>query len=267
MLLHDVLQNDPGRFLLGIITVFPVLIWSVYLVWEMISGDIDTIAGLMGLAAAVIIGVAAVAPAFFRYLGVIAFASYASLIVVPLARRLQSLQEVKDYHIESLEKAYHTLGMKPGNPGLIFRIARILYDFGRTDAAIAVGGSVIENLSPRFFPDEHRQIRDWRHYASPTPPQAFVCPRCGYANKPGDVFCQKCAAPFFIDLCRGKTEASSLNGRMMSIWMAIIIIGLGIPACFTLFALPLAAAFTCLLVLLSLWALLWAFRGSHEVTG
>lgn len=264
--MKDAILGDPISFGLGFLILIPVLLWSVYLAWGMISLDIDMVVGILGLVAATMVGVAAMAPASHRFVGLTFFLAYGSFIVLPIAKYFQGKMEQKDFEVETLEKAYAQLGMQPANSAAKFRIARFLFEHGEVDAAAAIGNAVIDNLSPRHFPDEHRMLRDWRHFMSAEPPTSYTCCRCGAKNRPGDLFCQNCAAPFFLEEFRHGANGPDLSKKVMSVWMAIVLIGLGIPFSWSAFEVPLALAVTVILIAVSVYVPLVAFR-PDEVPG
>lgn len=265
--LRDVAQNHSSYLVVLILMIIPVVGWGVTLVLGMVTGDVDVIVGVAGTLSVLAIGGAAMTPSFYEYTPYLAVLAYASFLIVPLCRRFFDQKELRSLHVEKIEKAYLTLGMKPDNPALKFSLATMLYGEGMVDAAIAIAASVMDRLPQRLFPEENRHFRAWQAMAvKDIAPAIFTCSKCGFGNKPGDVFCQKCSAPFFLHVIQDPGKAGDINAKFISIWLTLIIAGIAIPAAFL--TLPVAIAFFAMVIMIIMCGIILAkaFGRDQEVT-
>lgn len=266
MNLHDVARDHTSYFVVLVLMAIPICVWAVSLTLGVISGEVDTLVGVGGTFSVVALGAAAMTPSFYEYAPLLAVLAYGSFLVVPLCKRIFDQKELRSIQVEKLEKAYMAMGMRPDNPALKFKLAAMLYEEGMVDAAIAIGKSVIERMPQRVFPEENRHFRAWLASAAGDAPSTFRCPGCGYANKPGDVFCQSCSEPFFLLMIQTPGKQGNLGAKFISIWLTLVIVGIAIPA--ALLTLPIAFAF-CVMVLMILmcgFILARAFGQQREVT-
>ncbi len=264
--LQDVVKNHTEYLVTAVLMGIPVCIWVSIFVRDLISGDMDTLVGICGALSVLFLGAASLTPQFYAYIPYLAFLAYGSFLVVPIGKRILDQKELKDLEIEKIEKAYQTLGLRPDNPGLKFRLAAMLFEQGMVDAAVSIGNSVIERMPQRTFPEEHRHLKGWNAASAPNSPTFFVCPKCGFHNKPGDVFCQQCASPFFLLMIKGPGQADNVNAKFISIWLTLIIAGIAIPAAFVTLPIGISLALTLVLLLICGIVLARAFSAPGEVT-
>lgn len=263
--LKDVVTNHPDHVALCALIIIPVCIWTLIIVRDMISGDMDVLFGIAGATSALVLGVVCWSPAFYDWTPVCVFLAYLSFLVVPACRYFFNQQELKDLEVEKIEKAYQTIGLRPENPVLKFRLAEMLVARGLIDGGVSISSAVLDRMPQRSYPEEHRHAAIWKGIATQPLPSSYACPQCGHRNNPKDVFCQSCGAPYYLLMVKGNTVSINLNNRFMGIWLCLILGGIGVPATLSIANPLITIPVSILLVLVCVVVLVKSFAGPSEV--
>jgi len=56
------------------------------------------------------------------------------------------------------------------------------------------------------------------------------CAECHSSNDPGVLFCRQCGSAFLLDFVKGKVIGHRLGKKLVSTWIALIAVLIGIPA-------------------------------------
>jgi hypothetical protein len=215
----------------GCLIWIPVGVWVFSIVGWLIMGEIDLITGIVALG--VVLGMAFLAlnPSTREFSPYLLVASLTSVAMYPFVRRGLAKRESKSMDIEALERAYEALRLRPDNPISKFTIARGCYALGMPGHALRIGENALGQMPVGYFPEEHRTVRRWQAVAqNPTYFEPIACVECQTMNIPGNVHCAACGAPFLLDRARGRVFSQSTGKRLLSVWMALVILICGIPA-------------------------------------
>jgi hypothetical protein len=217
--------------LIGCIAWLPLAVWIMSCVNWTITGDIDIATGIAGVAVAIGLGYEAINPPVPQLAPLTVVAVLVTVIMFPFVRTAMDRRQLKNIDIEHLEKAYQALGVRPDNLIAKFRIAKILFDLGVCGHAVRIGESLAPNMHPRFFTEELRTLRRWQmthldaRLFSPV-----RCAECHSSNDPGVLFCRQCGSAFLLDFVKGKVIGHRLGKKLVSTWIALIAVLIGIPA-------------------------------------
>jgi hypothetical protein len=230
----------------------------------MIGGDIDPIFGVIGIFLAVGLGYVALSPPSPRFNLYTFGAVTGTLVLFPFMRHALNQRGLRAVDVEDVEKAYEILKARPDNHASRFKIARLIYELGLPGHAMRIAERCLEQSPKTFFEEERRMVQRWHWVALPqTVFHAITCSECGYQNPPGDVFCERCRAPFLLNRLRRKIMPSALGKKLMGAWIAMVAALAGIPYLSEIGG-PLAIAGIIALMALSLGVLAMAFWPRDE---
>jgi hypothetical protein len=213
----------------GCLVWIPVTIWIVALIGWMIQGEVDVLIGFCGLALGVGIGALAFVSRNQEIAPYLLFASISMLLIVPLIRAFANKRELAQMDVEQIEKGYDQLDEKPDNVGAKFRIAKMLYQRGAVEQAVAIADKALEGLPKAIFEDEHRTVRTWKRTIVNAKATQVTCLRCGASNKLGDLYCYRCQGPLMLFYARGSWVHPVIFRRVLIVWMAAMVSIVGIP--------------------------------------
>ena len=196
MNLQDRLASDPLGAACGCFVWIPIAVWIISMVHWMISGEVETLFGLITIGVAIGLGMVAVNPPGPSLSPLIFCAVCATVLFFPLARLAMNRHALASIDIEQLEKYYAALLARPDNAGALIRLAELLYIRGFPSNAIALGEKALVALPANLFRAEHKMVNAWKFQVSGRNSfAATTCLNCGHSNNPIDLHCQNCAAP------------------------------------------------------------------------
>jgi len=217
--------------LIGCLAWIPLSVWILACLHWTIGGDIDAITGILGIGVAVGLGYEAINPPVPQLSGLTVVAVFVTVIMFPFVRSALDRRQLRGVDIEALERSYQALAVRPDNVIAKFKIAKVLFDLGVCGHALRIGESLVPEMPARFFSDELRTVRRWQamkleaRFFSPV-----VCAECHTSNDPGLLFCRKCGAPFLLDFTKGKVVGTRLGKKLISTWISLVAVLIGIPA-------------------------------------
>jgi len=213
----------------GCLIWIPISIGTISLIGWMIQGEVDVLAGLFGIALALVIGGLALVSKDQQMAPFLFAASVSILVLFPVARAQHEKRETAKIDLELLEKAYGALGENPQNVFFRVKIAKILYDRGIRDQAVSLAENALRGAPKDVFEAELRMLRTWKRAPMAQPPPNITCVACGARNKPGEPFCYRCGAPVLLHYAKGHWVHPTLFRRILLIWIAAAVPILGIP--------------------------------------
>ncbi len=198
-------------------------------------GEIDLISGVFGIWAVIGLGYITFKPPRPE-LSPLAFGLVVvSLISYPFIRSAMERRELRSIDVESVQKAYESLSLRPNNPLAKFKLARLIYGMGFPGHAVTIAEDALAYLPEHMFLEEHKLLKRWKPLVTkPDSYRPIPCVECGTPNAPGLIHCQSCGAPFLLDRLKGKFLPSALGRRLVAAWVAMVFGLLGIPAATTL---------------------------------
>jgi hypothetical protein len=214
----------------GCLIWFPLMIWTVSLIHWMIGGEIDVIWGIIGVSVGIGLGLAAFTPPFPGY-SMIAFGVVlGTVILYPFLRSVMLEFDAKRMNIDRLQLAYEQLSHRPLNPASRFRVAETAYKLGMVGHAVAIADSAIPQMPIQYFRNEHATYRQWKGVVQhPDYFRAIPCKSCGHFNPPGEVYCEKCGAPYLLDRVQLKIAGGDVATRMIGAWATLVLLIAGLP--------------------------------------
>ena len=257
------LSNNSAA-LIGCLAWIPLAVWILSCVNWTITGDIDVVTGIAGIAVALGLGYEAINPPVPQLAPLTVVAVFVTVLMFPFVRMAMEKKQLKNIDIEHLEKAYQSLGLRPDNVMAKFRIATVLFDLGVCGHAVRIAESLMPQMPQRFFLDEHRMLRRWQmthleaRLFSPIP-----CSDCHGMNAPGNIFCSHCGAPYLIYFAKGRVVGGRLGKKLVATWISFIAILIGIPAAK---ALPPALSVLSILLMMGV-AIGMTFMAFRDTTG
>ena len=121
------LSNNSAA-LIGCLAWIPLAVWILSCVNWTITGDIDVVTGIAGIAVALGLGYEAINPPVPQLAPLTVVAVFVTVLMFPFVRMAMEKKQLKNIDIEHLEKAYQSLGLRPDNVMAKFRIAKVLFD-------------------------------------------------------------------------------------------------------------------------------------------
>lgn len=250
--------------LIGCLAWIPLAVWILACVHWTIGGDIDAVTGVIGVFLAVGLGYEAINPPVPELAPLTVIAVLLTVVMFPFVRRAIDKRELRGVDVEALERGYQALSVRPDNLLAKIKIAKVLFDLGICGHALRIAESLTSNMTPRFFSDELRMVRNWQRmklearFFAP-----IVCAECHTANAPGGLFCSQCGSPYLLDFAKGRIVGPQLGRKLVSTWIALIAILIGIPMAKSL---PPAPAITTILGMMTV-AIVMVFLAFRDSTG
>ena len=217
--------------IVGCLAWLPLAVWILACVQWTIGGDIDPITGIAGVFVAIGLGYEAINPPVPQLAPLTVVAVFVTVLMFPFVRSAMDKRALRSVDIEALEKAYQALGVRPDNVIAKFRIAKLLFDLGICGHALRIGESLVPVMPQRFFSEELRTVRRWQsmqleaRFFSPV-----HCAECHTLNDAGMIFCQKCGSAFLLDFAKGRVVGKRLGKKLISTWISLVAVLIGIPA-------------------------------------
>lgn len=254
-------QLERATSVVGCLAWVPITIWTIALVGWMVTGDVDPLFGIVAIAIGLALGVAAMVPPVPGMEGIFVMASITMVVAFPIVRASLTRRELAGVDIETMERCYEAIEMKPNNLGARFRLARVCWDRGLFGHAIAQAEPLLSGMPIQHFRDEHRTVQRWK--ASPLGADAFnpvPCLECGQANVPGQLHCQRCGNRFLLDAAGGKFVGRATGRKLIAGWACLMAILVGVPTASQALS-PLAALLVILAIIVGVvTVMVLAFR-------
>lgn len=263
--LRGLVANNPTTLASLFVIWMCVAIWVVGIVQWMIVGDIDPIAGVIGIAVGMGLGWIGTKPPNPSLTPLVLVVIVATMLSVPIYRLVMNRRALGQLDIESIERAYDLLREKPGNLSGMIRLAKALHTIGMADSAIALLQEALLGQSEQVMRDDFLMLRMWKgsHPHADTT-KTVRCPGCTNENPPNVAFCQRCGSAHYLTLARAGWTGDIAARRFVFLWAASAAVIAGIPISAT--SLPpigsVVAIF--LLVGLGLWLIWAAFKAPQE---
>src|SRR5687767_9886866 len=213
------ISEEPWAFYGGCLVWIPLALWVVSLVQWMIAGEVDVLAGLVGIALGILLGALTLNPPDPRLAPVFFLAVVLTVFFFPVVRHALIKRALHKLDLEQFEKMYNQLSSKPGNASFELKLARMLYDKGLPGHAVAIAERVLENSAKQLFESEHRMLAQWR-VATRTLNlnQPVRCVECGMTSRQGLLYCERCGSPFLLHYMKGKYIGGTVARRLIGAW-------------------------------------------------
>ena len=220
--LRDVVLEHPNWIAASLLVWFPVIAWIVVLVNGMIMDEIDTLAGVIGVIAALALGAVGTKPPNPAWSPIILAATLSTFFLVPAARGALRRREIAALEFEKIERAYELLSESPNNFAGLTRLSKVLYNRGLIHNAAGLLERAFTQADPKHFPDEAAILK--RCKSSPQARTAIPCYKCGLVNAAGDYYCGKCGAPYLLDFARGWLGSGLMHKLVLASGIAMLAI-------------------------------------------
>ena len=212
--------------------IWPALVvWILSLIHWMILGEIDVGSGIVGVILGFGLGYTAMKPPV-PILSPISFGLVIGTIVLfPFLRASLDRHDQHTLDVDAVDKAYQLIGQRPDNPFAKFRLAQSVYRLGMIGHAVAIADTAMAQVSERTASEEHRILKRWK--AAGVPPETLrqiSCVECHTPCEPGWTHCRRCGRQFLLDRAKGRILPEGQAKRLISVWAALVIATVGIPA-------------------------------------
>ncbi|MBX3120116.1 MAG: tetratricopeptide repeat protein [Fimbriimonadaceae bacterium] len=246
----------------------PIAIWCIMMINWMIVGEIETLAGLVGLGFGVTLGVLSVNPPDPGLRPLFFAAAVITLILTPITRLTMDRMALASFDIEAIERAYEMLRSKPDNYAAKLRLAKALYNKGLILHAVAICEEALRPASDVTFSEEKYMLKRWKGQIGmvQNPTRDIRCINCNELNEPGHILCKKCGHAFLLSYAKGQFIKPSIAKRLVACWMFAMMAILGIPLSLTAFAPLVAIGVIIFLFVVGTYFLIRAFRDDKAVT-
>ncbi len=255
------IASDPVAFLSGCLIWIPICIIVVTLVHWLIQAEVDAYSGIAGICLSIFLGVIALDPPE-PWVSKAAFAfAFSAVLGFPLLKVSMQKYELNQVDVDTIDRIFAELKLRPNNAPSQLRLAKILYGKGHVGHAIAIAEGCLATLPKNLFAEDHRMVVAWKraatneNYFRPLP-----CVECGALNQPGQIYCSGCGCAYLIDVVRGRWVGTSLARRMLSVWVALMATVLLIPVAASRLAPAAVVIVVPLLVLLAIGSIFLGFR-------
>jgi hypothetical protein len=262
--LRDIIFNHPMWLGIACISWAAIAVWVLSLIGWMIQGEVDVLFGFIGITVAFVLGYFSLMPPLESLRPYTAISVVGTVVVFPFLRQALNQRALVALDVEAMENAYEMLRQKPDNHMQRFKLARLMYDRGHIEPALAVAAEALSNMPEKLFNDEHRMVARWRRQN----PQANLsrlvgCIDCGHQNPASAIRCERCGQPHLLEIARGRWVGRQFAKKLIAGWAAGILGLAGIPLASQLP--PIPAILTMVLIMAIAIAMIWmAFRASGE---
>lgn len=265
MTLTEVLADHPAWLAIACVAWIAIAVWIVSLIGWMIQGDVDGLFGFAGVCVALVLGYFSFMPPTEALRPFTAIAVVGTVIVFPFLRQALNQRALLAIDIEAMENTYEMLRAKPENHLQRFKLARLMYERGHIESALAIGAEALKGMPEKLFTDEHRMVGRWLRQNPHVNPAATVpCIDCGHPNPASALTCERCGQPHLLDLARGRWVGRQFAKRLIAGWIAGILALAGIPLASQLA--PAAAVTIILLIMAGAGFVIWmAFREAPKL--
>ncbi|MBS1722237.1 MAG: zinc ribbon domain-containing protein [Armatimonadetes bacterium] len=209
----------------------PIAVWVVSMIGWIVAGEVETIYGVAAIGCSVGMGLVAAFPPFPALSPALFVLAVAMVVFYPFVRAAANRRALATIEIEQLSKFYDMLQEKPDNWPVMLRLAEILYRRGLPGPALALADRALASMPQTLFRSEHNMVATWRLEVGQAGDlgRPLACLHCGAPNPPGGIHCQKCGAPYLIDLARGRWLGKNTAQQVVVAWIGLGIAFVGIP--------------------------------------
>jgi hypothetical protein len=244
----------------GLITWLPLCVWISCLVHWAVGGDIDFVSMLVGIAAALVLGVVAIRPPIEILSPIACLVAYLTVFSYPILNSAAQRRAQKRLDVEEVADSYLALGQSPSNSLAKFKLAKAVYKNGLIGHAVAIADTAIPDLPRRIAEEEHRMLHRWKRAG--VPPHTLVpivCIECHTPCQPGWTHCRNCGEPFLLHRLKGQILPGGMARKLVAVWGSAVLFLIGAPLASTL-APPLEALVFVVLIGLLVALLYFSFR-------
>lgn len=210
----------------------------IYIIREMIMGNIDGITGTIALGVTLVLMGAGILARNPLVPGAIFVITITLLVGYPFAEKQLSHQVGRELNAQKIEKAHAALSARPDNTAAWLTLAEALWRHGWQGHAIATCEQVLNQLDTHqdgfhnrsvrdLFLKEELRMKEWKRRADLRLCQPLKCPLCGAENAPGLIACCKCGKPYLLELSRRVDVRSKFVKRLIIGWamLALVLVG------------------------------------------
>lgn len=217
-------------FLLGCAIWLLLPGWILYLVGQMVMGELDVATGLIVVLLTLFVG--------FNIYGnpnstVQALAAISIVLTVALwfpVRRMMENGADRALLVEQVELTYDRLNQNPNDVVAQFRLARQFADLGYIPFAAALAQRVAPSLPRGTFREEHQLTGRWTAIAANRSAAPIPCPNCRTPIHPGAMGCPSCGRAFLIDLAGGRNGKGAAVRKILAVWAVLLAVLIGLPS-------------------------------------
>ena len=221
---------DPISFVLAGLVWVVIAFWIFSMIGWMVQGEVDGGFGILACSVALVLGVLTTAPPAKGLTPYLFSAAVGTVIAYPLVRRYLNRRALDQLDVERVERADDMLRQRPDNVSAMLRIARVLYERGLAEHAVAVGQRALQNAPRSRFDEEYRELGRWKlGTRDPALFGSVACLRCRAANAPGTVFCMRCRSPLMLDYVRGGWNSAGAGRKLIAVWILLMFALVGVP--------------------------------------
>ena len=187
-----------------------------------------------------------------------------TVITFPILRNTLNQRALFAIDVEAMENAYEMLRIKPDNHVQRFKLARLMYERGHVEPALAVGAEALKGMPEKLFTEEHRMYSRWRRQNPHASTDRMLgCLNCGHPNSASAISCERCGQPHLLEIARGRWVGRAFAKKLLAGWAAGVIGLAGIPLASRLP--PMPAIVTMSAIMIVAIVIIWlAFRAAKE---
>ena len=204
--------------------------WIVYLVGQMVMGEIDALTGLIVILMCLFVGMNMYGhpEPVVRTLAMIAVVL--TVVLWFPARALMDKGADRAMLVNQIEMTYDRLNANPNDVVAQFRLAKQFEQLGRIDFAAALAARVAPNLPRNSYREEHQLTQRWQAIAAHRSSNPVTCVQCRCPIRPGAIGCPSCGRAFAIDLAEGRNGKGGAARKILAVWAILLAVLIGLPS-------------------------------------
>ena len=207
------------QFVLTFLVWVPVGIWIYTVLSWMIMNDIDTGPGILGIGAALGLGMATSFAPNRDIIWLPFTLSVLTILIYPLVNDSWRKYQLHLIEVDQIDSVYERLRFNRGDVYGRIRLSEKLYEQGIRHPAIALLDGALKGQPKDLFQNELNHLANWKRDLNGIPVRTeALCFRCGHLNKLGDCFCTQCGAEFLLDLVRRRWVGFTGWGILFTVW-------------------------------------------------
>lgn len=228
MMLEQMRQN-PMSAMFGCVMMIPVAIWVISILHWMISGDLDVLAGILGIGLSIFLLILGIRPPV-DWLSPLIFCGMIVLaIVLPFIRKSMNDRALRLIEIETLERHLSAVVERPDRMMSRIEAAARLVQFGLVGHAVGIASPVLQ-LPIRNMDQEKKLVQRWISMRNTQNGRIVPCLKCGANGNEEAILCPQCGAPYLAIYLRGGVHAGTLARKLILGWTLGVGMLLAIPA-------------------------------------
>lgn len=236
------------------------------LVHKMIMGELDTLTGFMAIGTALWLGFLAWNPPAPWVEPVAILSVFAMMVGIPIAQKMLEKHSDRILENEQAEILYQQLRSNPQNSVAVFRLAKMCYAKGLAGHAIVLAQTALTSMPRNIFREEHREYAQWVGSFGTRVPAPLACLNCNGTCHPGQIYCQKCWAPFLLQYLQGGVSTpGGVIRKVVVVWVALMVVIFAVPA-LGMFGPAIVIPITIAVLGLCAWAIFSAFTDVVKTT-